>query len=525
MQYHLNLALTNYSATHVDCSIRLAAQTVISYFKGVVIPIGKLLLNDAARRTWQVGSAGDRCVIDGVAMQPGDAELPYRSEGDPGAIMLQPDQAETATNAAPTDAVPMAVANAQQGADAVARQSANAAAQRDANAGAPEGANAAVNAGAARRATGRGGRWFAALCALIAVAAAGVALAAPWLRPRLDTEARRWLGADNMVSRLVTSEPAATPATMAAPQSARATAMVSGQPPAAPATVAREPAVRPVPAAEPQPSAPPEPMVVRQPVAAAPTAVPPAPPGMTLADVTQLVETTLQVHRASDDQRVQAISASLDAARDELARESRSWSATIDALSQRSDRLQSASAVAAARVRAGAVLALAIGLRRDVDAGVPIDRDCAALRAIDAFPAPVDAALQQLTGQAAGIPTMRDLAETFETVQARLAVRTGSSLFGRGWMRVKTVFGLNSQAAEDVLPDHLQALVAEGRFSEAANVLETSQWAPLGADWVAMVRARAAGVVATQVILTYALHATEAAYAANEQATAPKLPQ
>jgi hypothetical protein len=76
-----------------------------------------------------------------------------------------------------------------------------------------------------------------------------------------------------------------------------------------------------------------------------------------------------------------------------------------------------------------------------------------------------------------------------------------------------------------VRQEHLQALVAEGRYSEAANVLETSEWAPLGAEWIAMVRARAAGVTAAQVIFTYALQITETAYSATSAASFQKLPQ
>ena len=56
----------------------------------------------------------------------------------------------------------------------------------------------------------RGGRWFPALCAGVALLGAVVALAAPWLRPQLDTQARKWLGPDNPVSHLVSPAVVAT---------------------------------------------------------------------------------------------------------------------------------------------------------------------------------------------------------------------------------------------------------------------------------------------------------------------------
>ena len=327
-----------------------------------------------------------------------------------------------------------------------------------------------VDAGAAGKlpGTGHAGRWFPALCALIAITAALVALAAPWVQPRLDTAARHWFGAGNIVSRLVAPEPTVAPAPSMVPQPLQALAS---------------------------------------------------------ADFAQRVEATLQSHQAIYEQRARAVSKSLDAMRDQLARAAVSESAAIDGLNRRADRLQFAAAAVEARARASNVLALAVGLRRDIDAGVAIVRDSSALQSIGGFPPPVEAALRQLGHFTAGVPTMRDLAEAFSAVRARLAAHTSSWSFSRGWTRVQAAFGVNSQSADDVRQEHLQALVAEGRYSEAANVLETSEWAPLGAEWIAMVRARAAGVTAAQVIFTYALQITETAYSATSAASFQKLPQ
>jgi len=315
----------------------------------------------------------------------------------------------------------------------------------------------------------RTGRMFSAICALIATAAACVALAAPWLRPQVDSRARLWLGADNLVSRLVAAEPPA----VLAPRVAEAA------PPAVPAS----------------------------------------------APATGLTEEALRATLAAYDARIQTMSESMRTLSDEVTRAvtalqagtvaADSVSGTIADLGQRADRLQAAAEAMEARARAANVLALAVALRRDVDAGVTIDRVAAALKAAGPYPPAVDRALAQLMQFTAGIPTMRDLGEAFEPVYGRMVVHVQGSALSRGWLRVKTLVGLAAQSSDDAVLEHLRALVTDGRFSEAANVLETSDLAPLGADWVAMVRARATGVVATQMILNHALQATEAAYAAD----------
>jgi hypothetical protein len=307
-----------------------------------------------------------------------------------------------------------------------------------------------------------GRRWFPAFCALIAVAAAAAALAAPWLRPQLDNYARQWLGDSNLVSRVIMPDPAT-----------------------APAVVARA-----------------------------------------------VAEDVLRGRLTVYDQRIQAMAQSLDTMHSELAQaiaalrastaNNAALSGAIDGLSQRTDQLQSTGAALEARARAASVLALAVGLRRNIDAGMPIQGECAALKATGMLPGPVSHALQELTRISTGIPTMRDLGDGFDAVQAKLAYRSANASTGTGLMRLGSLFGFGEASTDDVLLDHLRTLAAEGRFSEAAKVLQTSDAGYLGTDWIAMVQTRATAVIATQVILTHALQAMDAAYAANDGAIAQK---
>ena len=168
------------------------------------------------------------------------------------------------------------------------------------------------------------------------------------------------------------------------------------------------------------------------------------------------------------------------------------------------------------------MLSLAVGLRRNVDAGLPIGAETAALKATGAFPAAVDHALADLTRLAAGVPTMRDLGEGFDAVQAKLALRAAGTPTGRSLARLESLFGLGAQSPDEDLLDRLSALATDGRFAEAAKVLEASDAAYLGANWIAMVRARATAVIATQLVLAQALQAVDAAYAMNDNPTAQK---
>jgi hypothetical protein len=309
------------------------------------------------------------------------------------------------------------------------------------------------------------GQWVSAFCAVVAIVAACISLAAPWLRPQVDTRAQQLLGQNNVVSRLVIG-------------------------------------------------------------------VPPITPAQVHAEAVAVAEDTLRANLAVYDQRIQAMSEAMQATRKDLTDAvvalrastagNAALSAAVDGLNQRADRLQSAGTALEARARAANVLALAVGLRRNIDAGVPIDLECAALKATGVFPDPVDHALQDLTRLAPGIPTMRDLGDGFDQVDAQLTARIESSLISRSWLRVQSLLGVSSQPSDEALLARLRALVADGRFSAAANALDASDAASVGARWVAQVRARTTAVIATQVVLAHALQATEAAYAANDDAPARK---
>src|SRR6185312_15938153 len=65
---------------------------------------------------------------------------------------------------------------------------------------------------------------------------------------------------------------------------------------------------------------------------------------------------------------------------------------TVDRLSQQTDELASTMASLDARVRAAGLLTLTLRLRRDIDAGLPIGQDVAALAATGPYPARSDRA-------------------------------------------------------------------------------------------------------------------------------------
>jgi hypothetical protein len=186
---------------------------------------------------------------------------------------------------------------------------------------APVAGQAVLETSAAKQAKPhRSNHWFAALCAVVALLAAVVALAAPALRPQADALARKWLGPDNPVSRLVA--------------------------PAAAASVSADPAV---------------------------------------------TEEVLRASLAGYDTRIQTVSDSLRGMENELtgavaalhaaADGTASLSAAMKELRQHTDRLQSANAVLEERARTASVLALAVNLRRGIDAGLPVGEECAALHA------------------------------------------------------------------------------------------------------------------------------------------------
>ena len=304
----------------------------------------------------------------------------------------------------------------------------------------------------------RGGRWFPAFCALLALMAAAVALAAPALRPEIAATTDAWLGQNNAVSRLLVPPPSLEPAWH----------------------LARDEAMQAV--------------------------------NAQLGDFNARIDRLVAAQQAATADLARAVA---DLRSDHAAGES--LGRAVDALSRQTRDLGSATAALDGRIRATALLTLSLRLRRDIDAGLPIGRDVAALMAAGPYPGPIDSALQQLRYVNDGAPTMRDLADEFDRVIARFAARAdaGSSWASRGWTRVASLFGGPVAAGDTTFARHLRALATDGRFSEAADEIAASSDADLGADWVARVRARAAAVISTQALMAYSLAAYENAFAAS----------
>ena len=302
----------------------------------------------------------------------------------------------------------------------------------------------------------RGGRWFSAFCALLALIAAVVALAAPTLRPQIAAMADTWIGRGNMVSRVLAPSPDRDIGWRQARDEAMQTVNAH------------------------------------------------------LADYTARIDrlaaaqqaTAADVARAVADLRVDRTT-------------SEALSRAVDDLSGQTKELRSTATAIDSRVRATGLLTLALRLRRDVDAGLPIGRDVSALAAAGSYPATVDLALQQLQRINDSAPTMRDLADELDRVIARLVAHSdaGASWANRGWTRLSTLFGGGATSGSGALVERLRGLATDGRFSEAADEIQASSEADLGADWVARVRARATAVVATQSLLSYSLAAYENAFA------------
>jgi hypothetical protein len=302
----------------------------------------------------------------------------------------------------------------------------------------------------------RGGRWFPAFCALLALLAAAVALAAPTLRPVIATAADTWFGGGNLVSRML----APSPALEAGWRQAREEAMQALN--------------------------------------------------AHLADYTARIDrlATAQQATAADVARAAA-----DLRADHTTSEA--LSRAVDELSRQTKELRQVTAGVDGRVRATGLLTLALRLRRDVDAGLPIGRDVSALAVAGPYPAAIDRSLQQLRHINNGVPTMRDLADEFDGVMARLSARSDAttSWASRGWTRLGMLFGGTVPAGGARFIDHLRALASDGRFSEAADEIQASTDSDLGAAWIARVRARATAVVAIQALLAYSLVAYENAFA------------
>jgi hypothetical protein len=299
-------------------------------------------------------------------------------------------------------------------------------------------------------------RWFSAFCALLALAGAAATLAAPWLRPQLVASADTWLGKGNAVSSVLAPSPTLDPSWR----------------------MAREQVMRELDAR--------------------------------LQDFTGRIEQMASAQQATAADVARAIA---DLRADHTA--SQALIRSVDDLSQQTKDLQSAAVAIDGRVRASGLLTLALRLRRDVDAGLPIAQDVAALEVSRPFPPTVDRALQKLQAVGQGTPTMRDLADEFDRVIARMAGGSdaGQSWTSRSWANLTGLFSGAVPNGNSRFIERLRALANDGRFSEAASEIDASSEAATGAEWVGRVRARANAVIATQVLLTYSLAAYQNAFA------------
>ena len=168
-----------------------------------------------------------------------------------------------------------------------------------------------------------------------------------------------------------------------------------------------------------------------------------------------------------------------------------------------------------ARVRATGLVVTAGQLRRDIEAGAPLSDDLVAIGSSGPLPTPVQQALDQLSRTERGVPTLRDLAVGFETLDTDiLAHRRGQG----SWFSLGGVF--SDDNPERASRDRVRALAAEGRFSEVADMLERSEWAELSKRWITQVRLHADSVIAGQLVMAHALAAYEAS-----QTTPPSWPQ
>lgn len=191
-----------------------------------------------------------------------------------------------------------------------------------------------------------------------------------------------------------------------------------------------------------------------------------------------------------------------------------------DAL-RRTEGIEAASQDLTNRIRAASLLALATRLRRDIDVGAPLAESALLLALYGPYPPAVERAIEDLTRIPDGAPTMRDLAAGFEVLETRIQAVAGldSSWSARSWNRVRSLFGAAPTDLETAIGERLHALAGEGRFMEAADLLERSPWKELGAAWIGQVRDRASAGRAAQLVMAHAVAITRATQAVTQAAT------
>ncbi len=191
-----------------------------------------------------------------------------------------------------------------------------------------------------------------------------------------------------------------------------------------------------------------------------------------------------------------------------------------DAL-RRTEGIEAASQDLTNRIRAANLLALATRLRRDVDVGAPLAESALLLALYGPYPPTVERAIEDLSRMLDGALTMRDLATGFEALEARIQAVTGldSSWSARGWNRVRSLFGAAPTDLEAAIGERLHVLAGEGRFTEAADLLERSPWKELGAAWIGQVRDRASAARAAQLVMAHAVAITRATQVVTQGTT------
>lgn len=394
--------------------------------------------------------------------------------------------------------------------DATAAGAGSASEARGASPAAPIMLSPATPAPAAPARARRRGGMFSALCALLSLAGAGVALTAPTLRPQAFDLARIWLGDDSPALRYLASPASDMAQSMAVPPGYPAASVPSSASPggAASVQVASLAAVR----AELIATLRLELDTVRR--AAAEQADRLKSVGASVQSVQGEAVSARGDARAATGAAAAAASAAARAQAD-AARAQEAAARALDGTRDRFDRLDAQVATFDARVRATGLVVTAGQLRRDIEAGAPLSDDLVAIGSSGPVPAPVQQALDQLSRAERGVPTSRDLAVGFETLDADIAAHRG----GQGsWTSLGGLFGSGSSQRESL--DRVRVLATEGRFSEVADMLERSDWAELSKRWIAQVRLHSDAAIAGQLIMAHALAAYEAS-----QTAPPSWPQ
>ena len=195
-----------------------------------------------------------------------------------------------------------------------------------------------------------------------------------------------------------------------------------------------------------------------------------------------------------------------------------------DAL-RRTEGIEAASQDLTNRIRAASLMALATRLRRDVDVGAPLAENALLLSLYGPYPPAIERAIEDLMRMPDGALTMRDLAVGFEALEARIQAVTGldSSWSARGWNRVRSLFGAAPTDLEAAIGERLHVLATEGRFTEAADLLERSPWKELGAVWLGQVRDRASAARAAQLVMAHAVAVARATQGVSPR-SAPQQP-